>query len=658
MDDIKISIEGCNTEVSMANNAAEDFAKEAKNSANLALEQANRAKEIVDNSTENIESAKNQAIENAKYSIEEYQTTVLANLENSAGNLKNDMTNSMLTILDSTKQQADTAKYYAEQEHGQSDVTQNDLWTLERKTLFPTFEIRDESNILNELKTQRASSFDKSKFEIVGTPAISDDGVASGFNTSNYIYGNTSDVVTQISSSNNWSITSKTNIKDLLSNIPIFGFGANNTPNNDYPIAFINTYGTLKLRIKPSGDAKVTELNWGNVLSQLSVNEYITVTISYKNGHYYCDIVKQNGTVLTHDFGSYNNTNFFGNYVKFTVFNADSGNTGSIDLKQFSITVDGKEVFSGNKTGIDVIKPDNYTVVGSPVISADGVASGFSNDNYIQFEMPSEISDFEAEMNFTPKSTDISSGYCIHASGSPFMIYISVANHNYNTINAILTNSGISVQYNLGTINASAHSLQDKLSVKYSLKNGTLSAQYKFNDGSYQNFPTTYTVDTISIKNYFILGYYSSKYVCDLNAFKIYVDGNLVYQPCLKIPYTQAKLNHKIVDAVYRDRVQDLFEQVGYNGYFTLGENDFTLPSNKWSDVIDCYENGINKWEQRVDRTLRQQGSCTADEEVTLLKPYKDTNYVLNVPYASKTETGFIPTISGDWIANGKVYLD
>ena len=67
------------------------------------------------------------------------------------------------------------------------------------------------------------------------------------------------------------------------------------------------------------------------------------------------------------------------------------GFKGSIDLKQFSITVDGKEVFSGNKTGLDVIKPDNYTVVGSPVISDDGVASGFSASNRLKIIAPSLI---------------------------------------------------------------------------------------------------------------------------------------------------------------------------------------------------------------------------------------------------------------------------
>ena len=55
----------------------------------------------------------------------------------------------------------------------------------------------------------------------------------------------------------------------------------------------------------------------------------------------------------------------------------------------------------------------------------------------------------------------------------------------------------------------------------------------------------------------------------DLNAFKIYVDGNLVYQPCLKIPYTQTKDGKKIVDSIYRDRVEDEYTQAGFTPYYT-----------------------------------------------------------------------------------------
>ena len=68
--------------------------------------------------------------------------------------------------------------------------------------------------------------------------------------------------------------------------------------------------------------------------------------------------------------------------------------------------------------------------------------------------------------------------------------------------------------------------------------------------------------------------------VCDLNSFKIYVDNNLVYQPCLKIPYTQSKTGSKIVDVAYRDRVEDCYNQYGTGNYylFSSATEQFALP--------------------------------------------------------------------------------
>ena len=63
---------------------------------------------------------------------------------------------------------------------------------------------------------------------------------------------------------------------------------------------------------------------------------------------------------------------------------------------------------------------------------------------------------------------------------------------------------------------------------------------------------------------------------------------------------------------------------------------------------------GANYCEIYSDRTIEQGGTCTANVEVTLQQPFADRNYVLSVPYSSKTETSFIPTQTGDWIAKGK----
>lgn len=68
----------------------------------------------------------------------------------------------------------------------------------------------------------------------------------------------------------------------------------------------------------------------------------------------------------------------------------------------------------------------------------------------------------------------------------------------------------------------------------------------------------------------------------DLKQFSIVSDGVEVFNgnktgidqitSTLEIPYTLSKTGSKIVDAVYRDRVQDMYEQFGYTHYYTIGD--------------------------------------------------------------------------------------
>ena len=105
-------------------------------------------------------------------------------------------------------------------------------------------------------------------------------------------------------------------------------------------------------------------------------------------------------------------------------------------------------------------------------------------------------------------------------------------------------------------------------------------------------------------------------------------------------------------------------EQFGYAPYYTLLENtNFTLPQVELYGLIGqktlrySYENGINKVELYSNRDLTQQGSCTSGVEVTFMRPFADTNYILTVPYSAKSATAFTPTQTGDWKAEGKGWL-
>ena len=249
---------------------------------------------------------------------------------------------------------------------------------------------------------------------------------------------------------------------------------------------------------------------------------------------------------------------------------------------------------SGTRTGIDTIKPDNYEVVGSPTISEDGVASGFSDTSYIMIPNLniSGVRDFEL---FTPifKVNKIASGINQIQNWS---LYNDTRLNTYVRANgafecSIFQGSTIIVSNTIIEPNASYNT---PYQVKFSYKNSVWNVYYKKGDGDWIQKVADRADDTgVTINGARPLGWQNAGQhlqsgSIDLNAYKIYVDGQLVYQPCLKIPYTLSKTGSKIVDVAYRDRVQDMYEQYGYAPYYTIDEENenFTLPMGEIYGMI------------------------------------------------------------------------
>ena len=217
-------------------------------------------------------------------------------------------------------------------------------------------------DIVHKLYDRR--EFDLSKFTVVGNPTISEDGIASGFSSGNYIDTNYS--INTINSQNLNIDTSFTTSSDVTTKQYIlhskiyaqlavhinngqlmFNVGKNNAWLGDTIINTVtnNTRYNLNLNFTPSG---------------------ITYTL------------KTNDTIIT-------------NFVADKTMLGDTQNMnlwlgvtrsrtvpflGLINLPSFSITVDGEEVFNGLK---DLTQYDTYTLPSSEVItipyipSVDGV---------------------------------------------------------------------------------------------------------------------------------------------------------------------------------------------------------------------------------------------------------------------------------------------
>lgn len=518
---------------------------------------------------------------------------------------------------------------------------------MDAQSHFGTFEVKDDATLYAKVNKLAHSTFDRSKFPVAGSPKITDDGIASGFSTANYL-------------TKTLNINNCTNLK--VECVVTVGAKSQNYIFDCLPQ--VNNLSPLGLRVSNN--------MYFNFLNTNNAQQTVSNTVANIGDTYFASFELQ-GTNIIATFKNLstgveeiktavNASPITINEIKLGVARSIAAPwQGSIDLKQFSITVDGKEVFNGNKEGLDVIKPDDYTVVGSPTITEDGIASGFSSGNILEIPAftPSD-KPWEISLSFTMGS---SAGY-LFACGKPGDNPIRGVR-----LNASSSSLALGLSYN-GT------TLGDSLTASCSLINGNkYNVSIKFTkDGYYQvwldgvkigqtnsskNAIWNSTADKFYIGAILDANVYKEYFrgTIDLNSFKIYVDGQLVYQPCLKIPYKEGQNYVKVVDELYRDRVKDLFEQKGYNGYYTIGEDDFTLPSNKWSDVIEHKENGLTVAEQRVDQTLTIRGACEQGVDVNLPMEFfsADSYAVFGVgTTGTNTASKFTPAADGNYIAIGK----
>ena len=202
------------------------------------------------------------------------------------------------------------------------------------------------SEITTVVNTKNDNIFDISKFSVVGTPTITDDGVASGFSESNYLEGNIS-----IPSNTSFDIKGSFIIKSYLSTGSVYNAITAFGDTNDSTVnAFqFGLQTDLKRFFVSSQGVYFDTVISPNNIAELDKQYKYKLSIDYLENKVYF-IIKHNEDLVFS--GSSNlKTNYttinkiYIGKSKTQPFNYFS--SGSIDLKQFSITVDGKEVCNG-----------------------------------------------------------------------------------------------------------------------------------------------------------------------------------------------------------------------------------------------------------------------------------------------------------------------
>lgn len=180
--------------------------------------------------------------------------------------------------------------------------------------------------------TKNDNIFDISKFTVVGSPIITDDGIASGFSNTSYLR-----------LPNN--VTLGTDFEIYLSFVCLtnstYAQICRGMNEGRFAFQLIQQTGTIKFNFRDTN----IELGNKTLLSEMQIGKKYIAKIKLKNGvlswGYYLDnIYTEVGSISTLlDMDTIDIFKIGGG--------VDNSFTGSIDLKQFSITVDGKEVFNG-----------------------------------------------------------------------------------------------------------------------------------------------------------------------------------------------------------------------------------------------------------------------------------------------------------------------
>lgn len=530
----------------------------------------------------------------------------------------------------------------------------------DKKSWFPAWNVLDDKSLYQKVRQLAHSTFDLSKFTVVGSPNITADGIVSGFTPQgsrlevyNLDFSNMEtfsfeiDLYSSVSytglDQQIYSFRTSDDAAKITINCPSNSIGARPAIKIYYPNSASTTTSSAWYYFEKNTSYKLKCIYDGTQLKFYLNNNYLSGATFLVDKTWLQDITQLR-------IG--NSGNDSSNYNLYW--------TGKFNLKEISLITNGVPVFNGNKTGIDTIKPNTYTTPTNkslPTISDDGIASGFDDDHVIDATVSATTySSSEHVIKYKGRVKIGSSGSKIIFSYYTTRLEASTGSIAFrdstNTYIVGATLNGLSVgdwiDYELVIDNTNGHTIKawkDEVLVGSSTSSTTASV----------NLSSYWIGKYMQANNYYWEG------SIDLNAFRIYVDDNLICQLCLKIPYTEAKLNHKFVDAAYRNRIIDLLNQFGYNGYHTIDEDNenFTLPTHDFDDVIDCYEGESGSWEQTVGQVVKQQGlAAETGVEVTLMKPYKDEDsYALSIPYTSKTASSFVPAADGDWFAKGKVVL-
>ena len=245
------------------------------------------------------------------------------------------------------------------------------------------------------LERRKPMVWDKEQFTVLGSPVISDSGVASGFSASNYIR------VPYISLSQNFKIfTPKFNSTNVSQQQKIVRYSDGNIR--------IEIYNS-KIRLFRYTANNVYDLPTGKTILQNNTDYYYYVEQTTNGTNYYLKgYISTDGINWALDIDKTFSTAMYdySNSAPIQISGADATQPflGTLNLKSFKIYTDNNLVFDGGKDRY-LYDSSKFTVVGSPTITEAGVASGFTKDNYLSILPIIQLGNYDNWELVSPKFT-------------------------------------------------------------------------------------------------------------------------------------------------------------------------------------------------------------------------------------------------------------
>ena len=479
--------------------------------------------------------------------------------------------------------------------------------------------IFDSGNSTNPMAYRKAytlkhSSIDANKYAVLGDVNIDDNGILTS-------YGNGSGIRTTVKVEqlidNDWSISGRDYI-DVKEGTHQYMFNIGGQTTDSIVFFFRSSNKSFCFYEKSEDIIRVEYDNNSEDIYDVYGAGWYNWKIEYKKGQYNVYI-------------SYNDYPLALRFIKdcepinqpldeFVYISADNLSNYSqmkSNLAVFTIRINDEIIWTPNKTGYEIIQEDNFVRIGNPSITDNGIL------NYITSGVHYIHSDYKA-VELLNKSWEIE-GQFIYTGNSQVLWQFADPNRiearpieddilagDYKMLSVVIDSELNQIQYFLRT--GLIESMSDQKVESFDLELGKeYTYKLAYNEDSFIYTFTLTQGDTTQTQEYFAYTVERNPLVCnshpeyvlmlgcgshkgdenvevynDLNKFRVYNRGRLVYRPLFRIPITISKYGVKFVDSKYRWMVEEAYKLHGEGHLYIIDEENYAvnLPLNDIYSLI------------------------------------------------------------------------